>query len=1788
MTIIPSLAHYNIGNPIHQSDRTLVYRARRKDNGQSVIIKLMRKEYPSFNELVQFRNQYSMTKNLDIEGIVKPYALERYDNRYALIMEDIGDISLKEYAQKKPPFPIAKFLYIAIQLAEILYQLHQSNIIHKDIKPANILIHPQTQQVKLIDFSISSLLPKETQILQTPNILEGTLAYLSPEQTGRMNRGVDYRSDFYSLGVTFYELLTGRLPFESDDPMELIYAHIAKIPPTPDSRLPTPLVNIIMKLMAKNAEDRYQSALGLKFDLEKCLAQWQETGEIQSFVLGERDICDRFVIPEKLYGRDKEVQSLLDAFNRVSEGKSELFLVAGYSGVGKTAVVNEVHKPIAAKRGYFIKGKFDQFQRNIPFSAFVQTFRDLIAQLLGESDTQLQQWKTKILAALGDSGQVIIEVIPELEKIIGEQPPVPELSGNAAQNRFNLLLQEFVGVFTRSEHPLTIFLDDLQWADSASLKLIELLMSESDSGYLLALGAYRDNEVFPSHPLVLTLEEISKNQVTIEKITLKPLSPNQVNTWIADTLLCELEQAKPLGDLTFQETKGNPFFISQFLKGLHEDSFLTFNIEQRYWQYNLAQMQELILTEDVVKFTIGRLQKFSAETREVLKLAACIGNQFDLEILAIVGKRSPEEIATDLWPALAEGLILPQNETYKVYLGDLDSALKTQHSTLRYKFLHDRIQQAAYSLIEEEKKPLFHYTLGKLLIDSISEAELQEMIFDVVGHLNKGAFQITIVEELLQVCQLNLIAGQKAKLSVAYQASVDFLSQGIKLLPAQSWETNYDLTFSLYKEYLECQYLAGNVSEAEKVIDTLFNHAKSRLDKASIHAIQLIQYQNIALYEPGIKVGLESLKMFALELPEHPDPETIQAAAKKVEQSLGDREVSILEHLPLMENPDRQMMVMLLINMIPPTYITNQDLMVLVILEMTNLCLQYGNTPLSGFVYLWYGTVLCSVFAEYEKGDRFGELGLHLNEQANIFAIKGKVYMTFGSFLSHWRRPLKEGIKWIKASFQPALEAGELSWCFHGGSFTFWKKFLVYDNLESLFNEQNNLFKFSEKKEPPAALAIAIQQQVVLNLQGKIPQKFSLDDAEFQEDNALKMFTETQYLFGLSTYYFAKSFLYFLYGDYQTAYELGVTAEKTHASLYSQFQLILHDFYQALSIAQIYTQASQSEWLEKLVKYNHQFQIWAENCPENYLGFSLLLKAEIARINQNYGQAMQDYDRAIRLFQECKYLQLEALANELAAIFYLTWKKEKVAASYMQDAYYCYSQWGAKAKTDDLEQRYPHLLQPILQQEPNLNLLETLASLAAPNISMHATSSTKNHSSSAASDLNNILDFASVLKASQAISSTIQLDKLLHQLTQIILQYSGADRCILLFPDDRQWQVKAIATPDSIELLTESFETYPYLPVKLIQYVKNTREIVLIDRHQTDLPIIDNYLQQHQPQSVLCLPILHQGDLTGILYLQNQTIAEIFNSDRLLILNFLCTQAAISWQNAQLYQQAQLALTDLQNAQLQIVQSEKMSALGNLMAGVAHEINNPLGFIMGNLMEAKMSLQDVIEHLNLYRKNFSITPPIEDHAEEIEIEYLLEDLPKMIDSMTMGCDRIKNISISLRNFARTDKNTKVSFDIHEGINSTITILKHRLKANEEHPEIKIIKKYDNVPPIQCFPGQLNQVFMNILANAIDAFDEANQGKSYPEIEANPNTITIATIALDQQVQVQIQDNGCGMKPETIERIFEQGFTTKEVGKGTGLGMAIAHQIIVEKHGGAIACHSQLGKGTEFIISLPAI
>ena len=1801
-----SISGYQIKEQLYNGSRTLVYRAIREGDRKPVVIKLLKNPFPDFNELLQFRNQYTIAKNLDIPGIVIFYSLEPYQNSYALVMEDFGGISLHEYMLGGNIASLQDILSIAIQISDILHHLHQNRVIHKDIKPANILINPE-KQVKLIDFSIASLLPKEIQEIKSFNSLEGTLAYLSPEQTGRMNRGIDYRADLYAFGVTLFELLTGELPFQSDDAMELVHCHIAKTPPNMKKPHPSPLLtkereeeiphvlsDIVIKLMAKNAEDRYQSALGLKYDLELCLKQLQGKGKIESFAIAQRDICDRFIIPEKLYGRESEVAELLAAFDRVAgdEGKAELMLVAGFSGIGKTAVINEVQKPIVKQRGYFIKGKFDQFNRNIPLDAFVQAFRDLMGQLLSEADAQLSSWKHKILQALGDNAQVIIDVIPELEKIISKQPSVPELSGTAAQNRFNLLFEKFIKVFTTKEHPLVIFLDDLQWADSASLKLMQLLMSSD--GYLLLIGAYRDNEVFPAHPLMLTLQEITSSEAIINTITLKPLSRESLNQLIADTLNCSLLIAKPLTQLVYQKTQGNPFFSTQFLKALYEDGLIKFKFDAGSWVCDIAEVRALALTDDVVEFMALQLQKLPESTQNILKLAACIGNQFDLSTLAIVCQKSESETAIDLWKALQLGLILPQSEVYKFYLEE-----EIQTNLLReqvvYRFLHDRVQQAAYSLIPESQKQATHLKIGQLLLQEISLEARESRIFEIVNQLNYGTDLITEQKQRTELAQLNLIACRKARSAIAYQVGREYASIGLSLLTENAWLWEYEMSLEFHNLAAELASLCGDFEAMEQLIEKVIASSNSLLEKVNVYRIRIqynISQNKITL---AINIARQLLEQLGVTLPQTSTPEDIQHGIAEVEEMIGDREIEDLVNLPIMTDAEKIAIIQIANSIIAAAYISGSPLVPLLVSLSLKLSIQYGNTDASAFAYAAYAIIGCNMLKNVDMGVKFGQLALGVVFKLDAKAVKPEILDLVGLFITHRKSHIKKTLPLVQEGYAVALEVGNLEYVGYNANVFCLNSFWCAQPLATLEQEIraycNGLVSLNQLT---TANWCRIYWQSILNLLKVTEHPSILSGEAFQEAELLPRLIEAHDLSGLFYFYLYKLMLCYLFREIESAKKYAVEVSRYLVAGVGNVSEPAFYFYDSLVVlAALNTQSKDSSELFERVEQN-QIQLqqyWANYAPMNHQHKVDLVEAEKCRVLVKKAEAIELYDKAISGAKVNEYIQEEALANELAAKFYLDWGKEKVAIAYMQEAYYCYARWGSKAKTNDLEKRYPQLLCAILQTQNSFQINESRY-FSHQTIQTTRTTSTSIHEA---------LDLASIFKATQVLSSEIQLEQLISKLMTLVIENAGAQKAALVLLKNNTLMLKAVAiTSENVKLLDLPCENSKDIPHKIVNYVKRSLKTVVLD-NATQHPdfISDSYLMQQQPKSLLCMPILNRSKLIGLLYLENNLTIGAFTQNRIEILNLLCTQAAISLENAQLYskledyshtleqkveqrtQEVTQTLKQLQRTQAQLIQTEKMSGLGQLVAGIAHEINNPISFIYGNLTPASEYAESLIELIDLYQNLYSQPlREIESKVDEIELDFIIEDLPKLLYSMKTGAERIREIVLSLRNFSRLDESEIKPVDIHSGIDSTLLILQNKLAKNAKYPEIEVIKKYSQLPKVNCYASELNQVFLNIIGNAVDALRE-NQ-------EKKPIILISTSLKDNQNILISIADNGVGISQSVLNKIFDPFFTTKPVGSGTGLGLSTSYSIVVEKHRGKLSCNSKLGEGTEFVIELPLL
>jgi predicted ATPase/signal transduction histidine kinase/tRNA A-37 threonylcarbamoyl transferase component Bud32 len=1818
-----NIARYQIIEQVFDSINKTVYRAYDEKNEQKVIIKILKTETPKLEEIARLRQEYQITQNLDIPGIIKSLDLIKAGNSWALILEDFGGESLHHFLANRH-LSTEQFLQIAIAIANILEHIHQVPIIHKDIKPSNILINPQTWQIKLTDFSIASRLYSEAATIDNPNSIEGSLAYISPEQTGRMNRSIDHRSDFYSLGVTFYEMLVGSLPFTSNDTMELVYAHIAKEPLLPHEKnpeIPEILSRIVGKLLAKTVEDRYQSAKGLKFDLETCLSQFQERGKIDSFPLGKRDRPNQLCISQKLYGRENEVRQLLNSFQRVSEGSSEFVLVFGYSGSGKTAVVKEVQKSIVSVRGYFISGKFDRLKRDIPYSGIAQAFQDLIRNLLTEGPQKIAFWKAKILEAVGSGSiQEIVEIVPDLELIVGKQPQVAKLKTTEAQKQLHYIFGQFLNVFCQSDHPLVMFLDDLQWADSASLKLIEFFLTHPETHHFLLIGAYRDNELTATHPLGLTIDKIQKHGMAIEKLQMQSLSHNHVAQLIADTidLPTEYEELQKLSELLLYKSQGNPFCLNQFLHTLYTEQLLYYNVGGNCWQWNLDKIQSLGITDyRIVDLIVKNIQKLPKKTQNFLQIAACLGNYFDLHTLAIVAKKSIPETASALWEAIQVGLIIPLEDTYKIFItcndtdfsgfyreieGNINNDWNNHYTNLTCKFLHDRVQQAAYTLVSEKQQKILHWSIGKLLLNHIDVEQQPEKIFTLANQLNCGRDLLENSSQRQELVRINLLAGKKAKATAACEYAVKYFTIGLELLSPDSWEHQYELALSLHTEAAEAEYLNTNFERASYLADIVLQQANDPIDRVKAYElhIQFLMSQNNM--QEAVDLGLHALSQLEISLSEIPKDNNWLVALPRLED---------VDNLPEMKDAYHLAIAKFILNVASPAYNSNPQLYCQIILTFIEFCRQYGYAATSSYAYAHYGLILCALQGDIDAGYHCGQVALKLLERFNATEYKCKTYELFNAFIKPWKEHVQNTIPGLQEAIQSGLETGDLEYVGFSSIVYCSNLFFVGSPLQEVANKQKQYIDFLEKYKQEYTINYAkCWRQLSLHFLESQENRYCLNGESFNEKEALPYCLEASNNSLLFTIYLAKTILlYYFYDRKEAAINASLAAEYSSAVMGWDI-FALHNFYYSLTLLANSSSKPESDRM-KILRQVEKNQIvmekWATHAPENYQHKYDLIEAEKARICQQIELAMELYDRAISGAQENQFMHEEALANELAAEFYLELGREKIARTYLTDAYYGYICWEAHAKTQDLEERYPENLAQIRTQTKSLS------------------SEIINTTTSTTSVASGSLDLKTLVKASQSLSEELVLEELLTKLLEIVVENVGAQTGYILLQKDGKLFVEATTSVDACASCVDfevPAEESSDLPLSVVSYAAIAKEPVVLDEATEATRFNqDKYIIKHHPKSILCTPMLDRGELIGVLYLENHATRGAFTPQRLEIVNILISQATISIKNAMLYanlestteelrqtnielentnrnleqkvedrtqelkqnnQSLQHALQELKNTQAQLIQTEKMSSLGQMVAGIAHEINNPINFIYGNITYAQEYVQDLLNLIQLYQQEYPEPPTnIQEQIEDIELDFLSEDLVKLLSSMKSGANRISEIVLSLRNFSRLDEAELKKVNIHEGIDSSLLILQHRLQTTHNHSEIQLVKEYGDLPKVECYAGQLNQVFMNILANAIDALEDGGTNSEQP-----PKIWIRTKLQDNDRIQISIADNGPGITEKVRNRLFDPFFTTKAVGSGTGLGLSISYQIVVDIHKGQLYCLSEPGLGSEFVIEIP--
>lgn len=1497
-----SIPGYEIKEKINSRPTIEIYRAVEIKSERPVILKYV----PTTNEfdssVVNLKNEYEVLKHLEnSKDMLKVYSFEKHIDGFLLSAEDIFGYSIKHFNKKKM-LELNSFFIIALKICDLLSELHKNKVIHKDIKPDNIIINPINMEIRIIDFGISTRLSKEETKWTAHKVLEGSLQYISPEQTGRMNRVVDYRSDFYSLGITFYEMLTGSLPFSSKDHLELVYSHINRIPLMVhqlNPEVPLALSKIVEKLMSKTAEKRYQTALGLKYDLEICYEYFQKEKENYNrkfdFELGKNDISDEFKFPQKLYGRDEDIAVLLDKFSEVCKsGKTDLILIGGYSGVGKSSLVKEINKPITGSRGFFLSGKYEQYNRNVPFSAIIHIFKYLLEHILSEMPDEIEKWKNNILLNLGHNGKVITDVIPELECIIGAQPPVSELGSNENANRFYHVFKDFIKVFASSNHPLVIFLDDAQWIDGDSLILIKYLLEDESVKYIYLILAYRDNEVDAAHPFLSMLNSLKQKGYKINSINLKPLHLKSVISLLSDSFHEKEFECEELANAIYRKTGGNPYFIYELLKQLIKTEMIKFNYDERKWDWEIDKINSVTISDNIIELLISRIKKLPDDSWEVLKIASCIGNNFNLNLLSRVISKAPRLVSLELMQIISEELIVPIGDNYKLAHSMLEGEDNEQKNYLiskniHYNFQHDRVQQASYELLSETSKKHIRLKIGKILLKDSSEVELDEKLFDIVNHLNVGYELLESDFEIKSLIQLNYQAGRKAKFSTAYKPALYHISFAMKLLKKDSWENEYELTFSIYLEKAELEYLNGNFEKSEECAKSLIEHAKTGIEKATVYKLLIIQYSLSAKYAEAIDALRKSLTPLGIDLPENNFLEVLSSEFKLAKSNLGTREISSLINDPEISLPEKKIAVKLLTAALPASYLSNPNLWSVIVLKTVNLCLTYGNIA-DTYGYSCYGILLGGISGDYKNGYEFSLLALKLSEKYNSQSDKCKASNVLANLVQSWVRHIKETEDINRIGFQAGLDSGEVQ---HGGYcalHTPINSFYRGRNTGYILEESNKFFQFCSKVQNFFAMdTIKGIELILLNIMNSTENELEFKNAKVNEPDFLETCANHQSYFAICVYRIMKAQILYLYDKSNLALSEIIEAEKLLNYIAGEISIAEHNFYYSLILLSLYKESDKFkrlEYINKIKSNQKKMKTWAENCPENFYHKYLLIEAEIARLEYKNWKAIKLYDESIAEARKNEFLQNEALALELAGKFWLKKNNRKLAQNYLSEAFLKYENWGANRKIQLMKKEYSNLLlnNPIdIEYSSSLRLSTTVTEI----FSVQS------------------FEFQSIIKNLLEISAELNLGNLLIKIIQIMTEGVNADRGVILLKNNGNLFIQADSTDEfkNIKVLSNIIiSEYTNIPKSIIYYVDRTNEYRIVGNAVQDEKYgKDPYIEKLKIKSILCSPIILNGELTGILYLENKTYDGAFNADDLLNIKILISQIGISIDNALKY-----------------------------------------------------------------------------------------------------------------------------------------------------------------------------------------------------------------------------------------------------------------------------------------------
>jgi predicted ATPase/class 3 adenylate cyclase len=1550
---------YTINELVGESGPWATYRGTASD-GARITIKTARAQYPRARDLAELRREYDVLSRFAMPGVSRVRALVPHGaGNLALITEAFGRPLPEIVAERgDEPLPLDAFFSLIIRLARTLGALHEHQVVHKDVSPRSIFVDKETWEPRLASFGLCSELTRERQSAKLSTKLEGSLPYISPEQTGRTSRDVDWRSDYYSLGVTCFELLTGTLPFSAADPLEWAHRHISQPPPLAHERradVPEMLSRIVAKLMAKSAEDRYQGTFGLIADLERCRDALAAGRSPEPFALGKADVSRRFQIPQKLYGREVEVDELVSLFDNVAQGSTGFTLVSGYSGVGKSALVAEMGRAIVKRRGYLVEGKFDQFQQAAAYGAIASAFRGLVDQLLGEPAARLEAWRAAIQEGLGVTAGLITALVPELALIIGETAPVPELPPAEAQTRFQLTFANFVKVFATAEHPLVLFMDDLQWSDVPTLNLLARLATARDVGHLLIVGAYRDNAVDTTHPLMVTVDQLRKVRDVVA-LRLQPLASPAVDQLVAETLRVDVRHAAPLSSVVFEKAQGNPFFVRELLRSLHEQGSIAFDPDRGRWKWDDVAVAAAGVGENVVDFLVGSLRRLPAETQEVLELAACIGNTFDLATLALIAGKTPAETAAALQPALLRQAVVPLSESYRLVAHGADESSGDDVDVARttYRFQHDRVQQAAYALIDESRRKSVHRSIGRLMLAHADAAERDARLIDIVSHLNQGRELVESDAERWELVRLNLAAGRMAVRSAAYDSGMGFLRIALELAGPNAWQDDHGLMMELGTELQRCAYQVADYDQADAWTERLLEKAPGAIAKADVLSDRVRQYATMGRMRESIGAALQGLAVLGIDIPAAPTHDDVQRELDAVRRALGTRSIESLINEPEMHDPAARIAVRLIMEVFAASFLSGAgEIFPFLVIRNVTLSLEHGASPESAFAYAAFGMLLCGSLGDPATGERYGRLGVAMNEKFDDLALKSRIIYVYAMFISHWNHHWSSMTPWFLRGIEAGYQSGDMLYlAYSAQDCILWDPKLDLATASRETRKYLAIVKDCEYQDSYDSGTLFLQMQ--LNFQGLTRGQFSLNDDNFNEEQRLAGIRERRFMTGVANYHIYKAEIHALYGDWAGALPHVEAMDRLIASAMSLPQLVRYRmvaFLVRAALAPTLPREAQTAERATLDAHLAAMTAWVPNCPENFEHLRLTMEGELARLDGRTNTALALYEKAIAAAHASGFQRDEAVANECAARLLTHVGAPRAAEGYLRAARHLYEQWGAARKVGLLDHDHPELV------ASSRGLSRTTGSHA---ISMEATA----------------LDMGSVVKASQTISGEIVVEQLLRTTLNILLENAGGSAGYFVVREGESLVLRAQAGAADVGLtralpLTLDPEGDAILPLSVVNHVLRTNTpVVLADGANAGRFASDPYIRAKKPKSVICVPIERARRFSGAIYMENNLITGAFTEDRVEVIKLLAAQAAISVENARLYED-QLRLT---TAQGRFVPGQFLESLGHrdiAGVGLGEFVARDMSVMFADLRDftpvaERLSPREVIDLLNRY------------------------------------------------------------------------------------------------------------------------------------------------------------------------------------------------------------------------------